>query len=72
VLRASGRSRLICFADGRMFGAMSETTFYAILFFGTFPVLWLFAWWLDRIWRSNSELEARGTREAKESSWKRA
>jgi hypothetical protein len=40
---------------------MSETTFYAILFFGFFPALWLFAWVLDRIWPTTSEiLKARG------------
>jgi len=33
---------------------MSETTLYAILFFGTFPALWLLAWWLDRVWPNPS------------------
>ncbi len=44
---------------------MSESTVYAILLIGTFPALWLFAWWLDRVWPSHSELEARRAREAK-------
>jgi hypothetical protein len=34
---------------------MSETTLYAILFFGTFPALWLLAWWLDRVLPNPSE-----------------
>jgi hypothetical protein len=34
---------------------MSETTLYAILFFGTFPALWPLARWLDRVWPNPSE-----------------
>jgi len=40
---------------------MFETILHAIIFFGFFPALWLFAWWLDRVWPSTSELlERRG------------
>ena len=38
---------------------MSETTIYAILFIGTFPAIWLLAWWLDRVWPTTSELLTR-------------
>lgn len=38
-----------------MIGAMSTDTFYILIAILVFPVLWLFAWFLDRIWPGMSE-----------------
>ena len=36
---------------------------YTVLFIGFFPALWLLAAWLDRIWPTTSELDAKRERE---------
>ena len=38
-----------------MIGAMSTDTLYIIIAILVFPALWLFAWFLDRIWPGMSE-----------------
>jgi hypothetical protein len=40
-----------------------ETVIWTLLFIAFFPALWLFAAWLDRIWPSTSELDAKRKRE---------
>ena len=39
-----------------MIRAMSTDTLYIIIAILVFPALWLFAWFLDRIWPGMSEL----------------
>jgi hypothetical protein len=46
---------------------MSATTLNAILFFGTFPALWLLAWCLERFCPDSSERD-RKARASKEES----
>jgi hypothetical protein len=46
---------------------MFETTFYAILSFGTFPALWLLAWWLDA-WEMEAKSGQLGSRAVRSAS----
>ena len=36
-----------------------ETVVWTVFFIALFPALWLLAAWLDRVWPSTSELDAK-------------
>ena len=46
--------------------SQTATIIYAILFIACFPAIWLFAWWLDRVWPTTTELLARRGRGLKQ------